>query len=269
MPQVVPCRLTPVFLLTENRLLREALVRILSKRADVAVVGAVAFAPTVLDQLVTSQAEVVLLDSPSLAFHGPRLVAGIRRMLAPAKIVMIGMERDETTFFRAVRSGVMGYVLKDASALEIVNVVRAVGSGEAVCPSCFSRAIFQCAAQQLAATPEVTAFHPQGLSRREQQLVGDELPQLVSVWRGDLSLVGPRPALFNQDDLVALRTHRGVHRLVPGITGWAQVNGRDELEIPLKVHYDAEYMAAQSLPLDLKILALTLWRVFRAEGVQH
>jgi O-antigen biosynthesis protein WbqP len=97
----------------------------------------------------------------------------------------------------------------------------------------------------------------------------DELPQLVSVWRGDLSLVGPRPALFNQDDLVALRTHRGVHRLVPGITGWAQVNGRDELEIPLKVHYDAEYMAAQSLPLDLKILALTLWRVLGAEGVQH
>ena len=88
------------------------------------------------------------------------------------EIVMIGMERDETTFFRAVRSGVMGYVLKDASALEIVHAVRAVGSGEAVCPSCFSRVIVQCAAQQLATTPEVTAFHPQGLSRREQQLVG-------------------------------------------------------------------------------------------------
>jgi O-antigen biosynthesis protein WbqP len=97
----------------------------------------------------------------------------------------------------------------------------------------------------------------------------DELPQLISVWRGDLSLVGPRPALFNQDDLVALRTQCGVHRLVPGITGWAQVNGRDELEIPIKVRYDAEYMAAQSLPLDLKIIALTLWRVMKAEGVQH
>jgi O-antigen biosynthesis protein WbqP len=97
----------------------------------------------------------------------------------------------------------------------------------------------------------------------------DELPQLVSVWRGDLSLVGPRPALFNQDDLVALRTLHGVHRLVPGITGWAQINGRDELEIPLKVRYDAEYMAARSLPLDLKILALTLWRVLKSEGVQH
>jgi O-antigen biosynthesis protein WbqP len=97
----------------------------------------------------------------------------------------------------------------------------------------------------------------------------DELPQLVSVWRGDLSLVGPRPALFNQDDLVALRSHHGVHCLVPGITGWAQINGRDELEIPLKVRYDAEYMAAQSPLFDLKILALTLWRVIKGEGVQH
>jgi len=97
----------------------------------------------------------------------------------------------------------------------------------------------------------------------------DELPQLVSVWRGDLTLVGPRPALFNQDELVALRTRRGVHRLVPGITGWAQVNGRDELEIPVKVRYDADYMAAQSLALDLNILARTVWRVIKGQGVQH
>ncbi|MGB8013692.1 MAG: sugar transferase [Terriglobales bacterium] len=97
----------------------------------------------------------------------------------------------------------------------------------------------------------------------------DELPQLASVWRGDLSLVGPRPALFNQHDLVALRTWQGVHRLVPGITGWAQVNGRDGLEIPIKVRYDAEYMARQSLRFDLKILLLTLWRVLRAHGVRH
>jgi O-antigen biosynthesis protein WbqP len=97
----------------------------------------------------------------------------------------------------------------------------------------------------------------------------DELPQLVSVWRGDLTLVGPRPALFNQDDLVTLRTHHGVHRLVPGITGWAQINGRDDLGTPVKVRYDAEYMKAQSLPLDLKIMTLTLWRVIKAEGVKH
>jgi O-antigen biosynthesis protein WbqP len=97
----------------------------------------------------------------------------------------------------------------------------------------------------------------------------DELPQLLSVWRGDLSLVGPRPALFNQDDLIALRTRHGVHRLVPGITGWAQVNGRDELEIPIKVRFDAEYMAGQSPLMDINILALTLWRVLKAEGIQH
>ncbi len=108
---------------------------------------------------------------------------------------------------------------------------------------------------------------PLGALLRKTSL--DELPQLVSVWRGHLSLVGPRPALFNQADLVALRTRLGVHRLVPGITGWAQVNGRDELEIARKVSYDAEYMAVQSLPLDMKILALTLWRVVKLEGVQH
>lgn len=108
---------------------------------------------------------------------------------------------------------------------------------------------------------------PVGALLRKTSL--DELPQLISVWRGDLSLVGPRPALFNQDDLVALRTRYGVHRLVPGMTGWAQINGRDELEIPRKVAYDTEYMQAQSPSLDLKILMLTLWRVLQAEGVQH
>jgi O-antigen biosynthesis protein WbqP len=108
---------------------------------------------------------------------------------------------------------------------------------------------------------------PVGALLRKTSL--DELPQLTSVWKGDLSLVGPRPALFNQDDLVALRTRYGVHRLVPGITGWAQVNGRDDLEIPRKVSYDAEYMEAQSLVFDLKILMLTFWRVMRAEGVRH
>lgn len=97
----------------------------------------------------------------------------------------------------------------------------------------------------------------------------DELPQLVSVLKGDLSLVGPRPALFNQDDLVALRTRAGVHRLVPGITGWAQVNGRDEIPIHVKVRYDAEYMELQSLRFDLRVIALTALKVLKAEGVTH
>ncbi|MBU1235862.1 MAG: sugar transferase [Gammaproteobacteria bacterium] len=97
----------------------------------------------------------------------------------------------------------------------------------------------------------------------------DELPQLWSVLVGDMSFVGPRPALFNQDDLVALRTERGVHRLLPGITGWAQVNGRDDLPIPVKVEFDAEYLRRQSFGFDLKILLLTLFKVAKASGVSH
>ena len=97
----------------------------------------------------------------------------------------------------------------------------------------------------------------------------DELPQLWSILRGDMSFVGPRPALFNQDDLIALRTSAGVHALLPGLTGWAQVNGRDELEIPLKVQLDAEYLQKRSLGLDLWILWLTFLKVLRRDGVSH
>ena len=97
----------------------------------------------------------------------------------------------------------------------------------------------------------------------------DELPQLWSILRGDMSLVGPRPALFNQDDLIALRTDAGVHELVPGLTGWAQVNGRDELPIPDKVKLDAEYLQRCSFWFDLRILWLTLLKVLRRDGVSH
>ena len=97
----------------------------------------------------------------------------------------------------------------------------------------------------------------------------DELPQLWSILKGDMSFVGPRPALFNQDDLVALRTERGVHRLVPGLTGWAQVNGRDDLPIPVKVDYDIEYAQRQSMGFDLYILWLTVVKVLRSDGVSH
>lgn len=97
----------------------------------------------------------------------------------------------------------------------------------------------------------------------------DELPQLWSILHGDMSFVGPRPALFNQDDLIALRTRHGVHKLLPGLTGWAQVNGRDELPIPEKVRLDVEYLQQQSLWLDLKIIFLTFVKVLRSEGVQH
>jgi O-antigen biosynthesis protein WbqP len=97
----------------------------------------------------------------------------------------------------------------------------------------------------------------------------DELPQLFSVLHGDLSLVGPRPALFNQSDLVALRTERGIHILVPGLTGWAQINGRDDLSIPVKVQFDYEYLQRRSFKFDLQIIGMTAIKVMRSEGVEH
>ncbi len=97
----------------------------------------------------------------------------------------------------------------------------------------------------------------------------DELPQLWSILKGDMSFVGPRPALFNQDDLITLRTEKGVHELVPGLTGWAQVNGRDELPIPQKVELDVEYLQQQSLRFDLKILWMTALKVMARDGVAH
>lgn len=97
----------------------------------------------------------------------------------------------------------------------------------------------------------------------------DELPQLWSVLKGDMSIVGPRPALFNQDDLIQLRTEHGVHKLKPGITGWAQVNGRDELLIPQKVVLDVYYLKHQSLWLDCYIILLTVFKVLKRDGISH
>jgi O-antigen biosynthesis protein WbqP len=97
----------------------------------------------------------------------------------------------------------------------------------------------------------------------------DEIPQLWSILEGDMSFVGPRPALFNQYDLIQLRTSRGIHHLVPGLTGWAQVNGRDELSIAEKVNFDAEYLKKRSFIFDLKILYLTFIKIIRREGIKH
>lgn len=108
---------------------------------------------------------------------------------------------------------------------------------------------------------------PLGAALRRTSL--DELPQLWSVLTGKMSLVGPRPALFNQDDLVALRTEAGVHRLRPGVTGWAQINGRDELPIPVKVRLDAEYLARRSFLFDLKIIFATVATAISGRGVSH
>ena len=108
---------------------------------------------------------------------------------------------------------------------------------------------------------------PIGSFLRQSSL--DELPQLWSIIKGDMSFVGPRPALFNQHDLIELRTQQGVHKLLPGLTGWAQVNGRDELPIPQKVALDVVYLRQRSFWLDLKIIGLTVWKVLGSDNVAH
>lgn len=108
---------------------------------------------------------------------------------------------------------------------------------------------------------------PVGSFLRKSSL--DELPQLWSIFKGDMSFVGPRPALFNQEDLIALRTQYGVDKVLPGLTGWAQINGRDELPIPDKVKLDVDYVNAQSFWLDLKIIFLTFLKVLRRDGITH
>jgi O-antigen biosynthesis protein WbqP len=108
---------------------------------------------------------------------------------------------------------------------------------------------------------------PFGAFLRKSSL--DELPQLWSILKGDMTLVGPRPALFNQSDLIAMRTAQGVHILTPGLTGWAQVNGRDELPIPKKVQFDTQYLSRQSFSFDMYILWLTFLKVIRIDGVSH
>ena len=114
--------------------------------------------------------------------------------------------------------------------------------------------------------PDAYLFPIGGFLRRSSL---DELPQLFSVLKGDMSFVGLRPALFNQEDLIALRSEKGVDKLLPGITGWAQVNGRDELSIPEKVALDVEYLNRQSFWFDMKILWMTFLKVITQDGVSH
>ena len=121
-------------------------------------------------------------------------------------------------------------------------------------------------ATHLLANPD-SYLTPIGSFLRKSSL--DELPQLWSILKGDMGFVGPRPALFNQHDLVALRTAQGVHTLVPGLTGWAQIHGRDELPIPAKVELDAYYLQHQSFWLDLQILTKTFFKVVRRDGITH
>jgi DNA-binding NarL/FixJ family response regulator len=164
-----------VFILAENRLLREALARILNKKGDIRVVGTSAFASDIVQQITASSPQVLLCDSATVALSELRLVPEVRAAVPALKVVMVGMESDRVTFLKAVRNGIVGYVLKEASALEVAACVRSVANGEAVCPPVLCMALFE----QLAnSTPQATTFafnHGLGLTRREQQLV-----QLIS-----------------------------------------------------------------------------------------
>jgi O-antigen biosynthesis protein WbqP len=112
-----------------------------------------------------------------------------------------------------------------------------------------------------------THLTPIGSLLRKSSL--DEIPQLISIMKGDMSFVGPRPALFNQDDLILLRTQNNIHELMPGLTGWAQINGRDEITIPEKVELDRQYYDKQSIALDIKIIFLTIFRIIFKKNISH
>lgn len=158
-----------VFLLAENRLLREALVRLLSKKTDVRVLGANSYSPTVHEEVIAKRPSIIVLDSTGLAFSNASLISTLQASIPDAKIVMVDMDSDEDTFLAAVREGIVGYVLKDASAVEVAATIRAVALGEAVCPPGLSLALFRFASRQI--NPSISSGASLGLSRREQQLV--------------------------------------------------------------------------------------------------
>jgi DNA-binding NarL/FixJ family response regulator len=164
-----------IFILAENRLLREALTRILSKKSDLCVVGASAFSPDVVEQISKAAPDVLLSDSAAIALSDLRLVSEVRAAIPGLKVIMIGMEASHETFLRAVRDGVVGYVLKDASAMEVAAAVRSVANDEAVCPPSLCLALFERVATQNAHSSNFVLRRNLGLTRREQQLV-----QLIS-----------------------------------------------------------------------------------------
>jgi DNA-binding NarL/FixJ family response regulator len=156
-----------VFLLAENRLLREALIRILTTKSNIRVAGAGPYSTVTRAKMIAARPSIVLLDSIALVLSEPRFVAVLQAEIPRVKVVMVDMEPDATMFLRAVREGVVGYVLKDASAMEVVSTLNAVSAGEAVCPPALSMAMFECVARHYKSTPEPSRV----LSRRERELL--------------------------------------------------------------------------------------------------
>jgi DNA-binding NarL/FixJ family response regulator len=160
-----------VYLLAENRLFREALTRILNKKGDIKVVGAGALGPDVAERLGDFQPDILLADATALAESDVPVIPELRKVFPNLKIVMIGMDPDRDLFLHAVREGALGYVLKDASALEVAAAVRAVIKNEAVCPASLLSVLFDSVAHSDAAPPTAHVKRELGLSRREQQLI--------------------------------------------------------------------------------------------------
>ncbi len=160
-----------VFLLVGNRLLREALTRVLKKRADFCVVGAAPYTPQALEQVAQSGCDVLLLDSLTSAVSDLGFVRDAIQAVPNLKVIMIGMDDEEATFLRAVRAGAVGYVLKDASAMDVVAAVRGVAQDEAVCPPRLCLSLFKYLAREAASVPNVHVKVQLGLTRRQQQLL--------------------------------------------------------------------------------------------------
>jgi two-component system, NarL family, response regulator DevR len=160
----------PVFLLAENRLLREALVRLLSKKDDIRIVGSGCYSPQILPQILSTEPKIVILDSVSKALSQDRVVRRLHEARPEIGVVMVGMEADDGVFLRLVREGVLGYVLTDASAAEVWRAIRDVAAGEAVCPPSLSVALFRFAAQSQISLPMVSVNKSLDLSPRQKQL---------------------------------------------------------------------------------------------------
>lgn len=160
-----------VFLVAQNRLLREALTRILCKKNDFEVVGSCAFSSAALAEIASSSPDVLLMDSFGAGEAQLDFLREVQRLPSPPKVVLIGMDAEESLFLQAVREGVVGYVLEDASAIEVVNTVRAVANGDAVCPPQLCTTLFRYVARQGAQVPNYQVRSNLGLTNREQQLV--------------------------------------------------------------------------------------------------
>ena len=163
--------LVDVFVLAENRLLREALLRVFAKKNEIRVVGSNSYSPDIHEQVMASAPAIIVLDSSGLSHSSAQLISTLRSTIPDVKLVMVDMDADEATFLRAIREGVVGYVLKDASASELVTTIRSVAAGEAVCPSSLTATLFRYASRPPGIASSVAWGAELGLSRREQQLM--------------------------------------------------------------------------------------------------